>query len=172
VVVCLVHPDVILTYLAFGQWNLQSISEGAFWWNETDGANPKYLEQNLLNATVSITNSTLTGMGMNPDLSGERLVTDHLCYNRKLSFFVFSSTQLWIVQKCAQLPRRDFKIWPWDHHLPRCAKVKLSCLQAWSGPEGSRKLKFSDYMTVVVRFSALCTGRLYPPGNAPGTHFC
>jgi hypothetical protein len=24
----------------------------------------------------------------------------------------------------------------------------------------------------VVRLSALCTGRLYPPGNIPGTHFC
>ena len=24
----------------------------------------------------------------------------------------------------------------------------------------------------VVRFSALRTGRLYPPGNIPGTHFC
>jgi hypothetical protein len=24
----------------------------------------------------------------------------------------------------------------------------------------------------VVRLSALCTGRLYPPGNTPGTHFC
>ena len=26
--------------------------------------------------------------------------------------------------------------------------------------------------TVVVRLSALSTGRLYPPGNIPGTHFC
>jgi len=24
----------------------------------------------------------------------------------------------------------------------------------------------------VVRLSALGTGRLYPPGNIPGTHFC
>jgi hypothetical protein len=24
----------------------------------------------------------------------------------------------------------------------------------------------------VVRFSALCTGHLYPPGNISGTHFC
>jgi len=24
----------------------------------------------------------------------------------------------------------------------------------------------------VVRLSALHTGRLYPPGNIPGTHFC
>jgi hypothetical protein len=48
-------------------------------------------------------------------------------------------------------------------------------LQAWSGPEGSRKLRFPDYMKTeqdsgkVVRL----THRLpSPPGNAPGTHFC
>jgi len=38
-------------------------------------------------------------------------------------------------------------------------------LQAWSGPEGSSKLMFPDFMTtaqVVVRLSALYTGRLYP----------
>jgi hypothetical protein len=28
----------------------------------------------------------------------------------------------------------------------------------------------SQYMRV-VRFSAVCTGRFYPPGNIPGTHF-
>ena len=38
-------------------------------------------------------------------------------------------------------------------------------LQAWSGPERSRKLRFPDFMTtaqIVVRLSALRTGRLYP----------
>ena len=37
-------------------------------------------------------------------------------------------------------------------------------LQAWSGPEGSRKLRFPDFMTTakVVRLSALRTGRIYP----------
>ena len=48
-------------------------------------------------------------------------------------------------------------------------------LQAWSGPEGSMKLRFPDYMTTAQdsgRLSALRTGRSLPPGNAPGTHFC
>jgi len=38
-------------------------------------------------------------------------------------------------------------------------------LQAWSGPEGSSKLRFPDFMTTAQdggRLSALCTGRLYP----------
>jgi len=37
--------------------------------------------------------------------------------------------------------------------------------QAWTGPEGSRKLRFPDFMTTAEdggRLSALLTGRLYP----------
>ena len=38
-------------------------------------------------------------------------------------------------------------------------------LQAWIGPEGSRKLRFSDFVTTAQdngRLSALRTGSLYP----------
>jgi len=38
-------------------------------------------------------------------------------------------------------------------------------LQARRGPEGSRKLRFPDFVTTARdggRFLALCTGRLYP----------
>ena len=48
-------------------------------------------------------------------------------------------------------------------------------LQVWTGSEGSRKLRLPDFMTTAqdgCRLSALRTGRLYPPGNTPGTHFC
>jgi len=48
-------------------------------------------------------------------------------------------------------------------------------LQAWTGPEGSRKLRFPDFMTTAQddgRLSALRTGRFLPPGNARGTDFC
>ena len=44
-------------------------------------------------------------------------------------------------------------------------KGKAVPLQAWIGPEGSRKLRFADYVTMAQdggRFSALPTGRLYP----------
>jgi len=44
-------------------------------------------------------------------------------------------------------------------------KGKAVPLQAWSGPEGSRKLRFRDNMTTAQdggRLSALRTGRLYP----------
>jgi len=43
--------------------------------------------------------------------------------------------------------------------------VKAVLLQAQGGPEGSRKLRFTDFMTTAQdggRLSALCTSRLYP----------
>jgi len=43
-------------------------------------------------------------------------------------------------------------------------KVKAIPLQAWSGPEGSRKLRLPDFVTMAQdsgRLSALRTGRLY-----------
>jgi len=47
--------------------------------------------------------------------------------------------------------------------LPR--KGKAVPLEAWTGPEGSRKLRFLDFVTTAQdggRLSALRTGRLYP----------
>jgi hypothetical protein len=54
------------------------------------------------------------------------------------------------------------------------SKGKAVPLQAWSGLEGSRKLRFPDFMTTaqdggkVVSFSQRPP---LPPGNTPGTHF-
>jgi len=54
-------------------------------------------------------------------------------------------------------------------------KGKAIPLQAWAGHEGSRRWRIPDFKSrhmKAVRLSALCTGRLYPPGKNPGTHFC
>jgi len=54
-------------------------------------------------------------------------------------------------------------------------KGKAVPLQAWSGPEGSRKLRFLDYMTTAQdggMVVSLTHRPPLPPGNAPGTHFC
>ena len=48
-------------------------------------------------------------------------------------------------------------------------------LQAWSGLEGSRKLRFPDFMTTAQdsgKVVSLMHRPPLPPGNAPGTHFC
>jgi hypothetical protein len=54
-------------------------------------------------------------------------------------------------------------------------KGKAVPLQAWSGPEGSRKLSFPEFMTTAqdgVKFVSLIHWPPLPPGNTPGTHFC
>ena len=54
-------------------------------------------------------------------------------------------------------------------------KGKSVSLQTWRCPEGSRKLRFPDFVTKAQdggRLSALAEGHLYLPGNTPGTHFC
>ena len=47
-------------------------------------------------------------------------------------------------------------------------------LQAWSGPEGSRKLRFPDSMTTQKggKVVSLTHRPHLPPGNPPGTHLC
>jgi len=48
-------------------------------------------------------------------------------------------------------------------------------LQAWSSPQGSRKLRFPDYVTVAQvggKVVSLTHRPPLPPGNTPGTHFC
>jgi len=53
-------------------------------------------------------------------------------------------------------------------------KCKSVPLQALSGPEGSRKLMFPDYMKTAQdggKVVSLTHRPPLPPGNAPGTHF-
>jgi hypothetical protein len=47
--------------------------------------------------------------------------------------------------------------------------------QTWSGPEGSRELKFPNYMTTAQDGGKVVSPKHRPPlhpGSAPGTHFC
>ena len=54
-------------------------------------------------------------------------------------------------------------------------KGKAVPLQAWSDPEGSRKLKFPNFVTTAQEGGKVVS-RTHrpplPPGNTPGTHFC
>jgi len=55
------------------------------------------------------------------------------------------------------------------------SKGKAIPLQAWIGAWAFRRLRLPDFKKTdknVVRFSALCTGCLYLPGNIFGTHIC
>ena len=54
-------------------------------------------------------------------------------------------------------------------------KDKVVPLYAWSGPEGSRKLRLPDFVTAAQDGGRVVSFTNRPPlpsGNAPGTHFC
>jgi len=54
-------------------------------------------------------------------------------------------------------------------------KGKSVPLETWSGPEGSRKLRFPDFITTAQdggKVVSLARRTFLPKGNAPGTHFC
>ena len=54
-------------------------------------------------------------------------------------------------------------------------KGKSVPLQAWTGPEGSRKLRFPDFVTMAQDGGNVFSLTHRPPlpsGNAPGIHLC
>ena len=55
------------------------------------------------------------------------------------------------------------------------SKGKAVPLQAWTGTQGSRKLRFPDFVTTAQdggKIVSLKHRPPLPPGNAPSTHFC
>ena len=61
------------------------------------------------------------------------------------------------------------------HIVKYCkAKGKSVPFQARSGPKGSRKLRFPDFVTTQDGSKVVSLTHLppLPPGNIPGTHFC
>ena len=61
------------------------------------------------------------------------------------------------------------------HLLKKKVKGKAIAFQVWTGPEGSRKLRFPDFLTTAEdggKVVSLTHRPPLPPGNAPGTHFC
>ena len=59
--------------------------------------------------------------------------------------------------------------------LHKKGKGKSVPLHAWSGPVGSRKIRFPDFMTTAQDGGKDVSPKHrppLPPGKAPGTHFC
>jgi hypothetical protein len=55
-------------------------------------------------------------------------------------------------------------------------QLKAITLQSWTGLQGSRNLRLPEFpdnrRMKVERLSTLRSGRLYTPGDIPGTHLC
>ena len=63
----------------------------------------------------------------------------------------------------------------YDNFSVSTPSYKSVPLEAWSGPEGSRKLRFPDFMTTAHeggKVVSLTRRPHLPPGNPPGIHFC
>ena len=61
------------------------------------------------------------------------------------------------------------------HRLCLTYIYKAVPLQAWSGPKGSKKLRFPDFITTAqdgVKVGSPTHRPPLPPGNTPGTHLC
>ena len=94
-----------------------------------------------------------------------------------------SSLRNHVRDECGREPRFHCYICPYRthqkgnllRHLTVCHKGTAVPLQAWSGPEDSRKLRFPDFMTTAQyggKVVSLTHWPPLPPGNIPGTHFC
>ena len=62
-----------------------------------------------------------------------------------------------------------------DENMKVLKKSKSVPLQARKDPEGSRKLRFPDFITTAQdggKVVSLTHRPPLPPGNTPGTHFC
>jgi hypothetical protein len=67
--------------------------------------------------------------------------------------------------------------WLSEEHAASIFRIKGEAvpLQAWSGPEGFRKLRFPDFMTMAQdggKIVSLTHWLPLPPGNISATHFC
>jgi hypothetical protein len=91
-------------------------------------------------------------------------------YHLRVAHFMRQLTPQHCVNKIKYFP---YLMRPYPITIRKCKAILLG---ASKGPESYRRLRLPDFKTVskwkVARLSALSTGRLYTPGNIPGTHFC
>ena len=112
------------------------------------------------------------------------IVNDYyISAHNKLQMFSYLKVCWWIFfirwTQFIRTRHYDTKKWPLLSDL--CCRLltqvrgKSVPLQAWSGPEGSRMLRFPDFMTTAQeggKVVSLTHRPHLPPGNPPGTHFC
>ena len=138
---------------------------------------PVVASKTLIPARVTVTNCggqsvTLTGFVPNASV----FPCQHHSTDAPYTFSHLSPTSCYIynwqrrVTACLQnLLRASF-----DSEWVK-GKGKAVPLQACSGPEGSKKLRFPDFMTTAQdggKVVSLTHRPPLPPGNTPGTYYC
>jgi hypothetical protein len=96
------------------------------------------------------------------------------CFMVELQTFAWEVTG-WYRGRLTSSPYRHASLIFFLLQIISYSKGKAVPLQAWSGPEGSTKLRFPDLMTTAqdgCKVVSLTHRPPLPPGNAPGTHFC
>jgi len=89
---------------------------------------------------------------------------------------VFSNTcKVLFVQSVKVLLQINLKSLTQELKIMDIWSAKAVPLQAWSGPEGSSKLRFSNFVTTAQEGGKVISLMHRPPllpGNVPGTHLC
>jgi len=112
----------------------------------------------------------------------------HICFYRVSLFrhrldLTFTNSGIYIQQIKTEVIFLEFGIYIYIHiHIYTYTSIykyiyiyNADPLQAWNGPEGSRKLRFPDFMATAQDGGKVVSFRHrppLPPGNIPGTHFC
>ena len=115
---------------------------------------------------MSLNNCTVlaSALSFNPYLGSVPVYLTKISQIRRLYDFEWGTLRHCLIGAWQKAAVAHFKV-----------KGKAAPLQAWRGPEGSRKLRFPDFMTTAQgggKVVSLTYRPHLPPGNSPGTHFC
>jgi hypothetical protein len=101
---------------------------------------------------------------------------DQLFGQSRLLFGLYQNLFAASVQSIALRPEAFFgSTYICEEAFSQMVKGKAVPLQAWSGPECSRKLRFPDFKPRAQdggKVVSLTHRPPLPPGNTTGTHFC
>ena len=92
-----------------------------------------------------------------------------------ICFFTQTAVCTTVTEAVQNKRKREMKFFLPNMWCSPSCRGKAVPLQAWTGPEGSRKLRLPDFVTTAQDGGEVVSFMHWPPlppGNTPGTHFC